>query len=137
MMAKPVRTFPIRVYYEDTDAGGVVYYANYLKFAERARTEVLRSAGLNQIDLLEKEGIGFVVRHVSIDYLKPAKLDDLLDVETMLETMGKASLTLRQSITRDKLVLATLSVKLVVVNRQFEVVRISDNLKEKFGAAFK
>ena len=109
-MAKPVRTFPIRVYYEDTDAGGVVYYANYLKFAERARTEVLRSAGLNQIDLLEKEGIGFVVRHVSIDYLKPAKLDDLLDVETMLETMGKASLTLRQSITRDKLVLATLSV---------------------------
>ena len=69
--------FNLRVYYEDTDAGGIVYYANYLKFAERARTEVLRDLGVAQRELLEVEGIGFAVRRCAVDYFAPAKLDDL------------------------------------------------------------
>ncbi len=129
--------FPIRVYYEDTDAGGVVYYANYLKFAERARTEALRAAGLTQLEMLEHEGIGFVVRHVSIDYLKPARLDDLLHVTTRLEALGKASITLSQSIRRDELLLATISVKLAIVNRRFEPVKLEGKLKETIQRVFK
>ncbi|MDX2112594.1 MAG: tol-pal system-associated acyl-CoA thioesterase [Alphaproteobacteria bacterium] len=128
--------FPIRVYYEDTDAGGVVYYANYLKFAERARTEALRAAGLTQLEMLEHEGIGFVVRHASIDYLKPARLDDLLHVTTQLEALGKASITLSQSILRDSLLLAKLEVKLVIVNRQFEPVKLDGKLRETLQAVF-
>ena len=68
----------VRVYYEDTDAGGVVYYANYLKFAERARTEALRSVGLEQTELMEKSGIAFVVRHCEAEFFRPARLDDLI-----------------------------------------------------------
>ncbi|MCE2926059.1 MAG: tol-pal system-associated acyl-CoA thioesterase [Rickettsiales bacterium] len=134
-MSKP-HQFPIRVYYEDTDAGGVVYYANYLKFAERARTEALRQAGLNQINLLEKEGIGFVVRHVSIDYLKPARLDDFLTVTTSLDEMGKASLMMSQIISCDKLELAKLSVKLAVVNRTFEPVKLTAELNQLLQEIF-
>jgi acyl-CoA thioester hydrolase len=69
-------TIPVRIYYEDTDAGGVVYYANYLKFLERCRTEWLRAIGHDQADLLRDPGIAFVVRSVSLEYLKPARLDD-------------------------------------------------------------
>lgn len=72
--------FPVRVYYEDTDAGGIVYYANYLKFAERARTEMLRLVGLNQSQLKKENGILFAVRSLTIDYRRPAVLDDLLEV---------------------------------------------------------
>ena len=72
-------TIPVRIYYEDTDAGGVVYYANYLKYLERCRTEWLREIGHDQADLLRDPGIAFVVRSVSLEYLKPARLDDLLN----------------------------------------------------------
>ena len=91
---------PIRIYYEDTDAGGVVYYANYLNFLERCRTECLRSIGIDQADLLRDTGIAFVVRHVSIDYLKPAKLDDLLHVTLRIEKISRAQLFFQQTITR-------------------------------------
>jgi acyl-CoA thioester hydrolase len=74
-------SWPVRVYYEDTDAGGVVYYANYLRFFERARTEWLRAIGFEQQLLRNEDGIVFAVRHVEIDYLKPAVLDDALQVE--------------------------------------------------------
>src|SRR5574344_2399586 len=82
--------FPIRIYYEDTDAGGIVYYANYLKFAERARTEFIRSLGINQQDELEKEDrCGFAVREVNIQYKRPAVLDDALVVTCeVLEAKG-------------------------------------------------
>jgi len=81
----------IRVYYEDTDTGGVVFYANYLKFFERARTEWLRSVGLSQQLLAEKDGIMFIVRNTGIDYHAPAKLDDELKLSVVVERLGTAS----------------------------------------------
>ncbi len=90
----------IRVYYEDTDAGGIVYYANYLRFLERARTEFLRELGHSQHELLQ-ENIAFAVRSVSAEYLKPAKLDDLIVVETGIQSLGRAQLTFVQQIRRD------------------------------------
>ena len=73
-------SFPIRIYYEDTDAGGIVYYANYLRYAERARTEYLRHLGINQQEMLKSQGMGFVVRDCHISYKSPAKLDDALNI---------------------------------------------------------
>ncbi|MGF1772136.1 tol-pal system-associated acyl-CoA thioesterase [Vibrio wakamikoensis] len=89
--------FPVTVYYEDTDAGGVVYHSNYLNFFERARSELLRSKGVNQRVLLE-EHTGFVVRHMDIDFIRGARLDDQLTVKTYIEEFKKASLTFAQEI---------------------------------------
>lgn len=88
--------FPVRVYWEDTDAGGIVFYANYLKFFERARTEWLRSLGVSQQSLREQSGGMFVVTDTTVRYLKPAVLDDLLSVSARIETAGRASLTIAQ-----------------------------------------
>lgn len=90
--------WPVRVYYEDTDSGGVVYYANYLKFMERARTEWLRSLGFEQDELREKEGVLFAVRKVGIDFRSPALFNDALQVSVQLISRGKASLVFRQEI---------------------------------------
>ena len=92
--------WPVRVYYEDTDSGGVVYYANYLRFMERARSEWLRSLGVEQDQLIEQDGILFAVRHVEIDYLKPARFNDLLEVASRVIEQGRASLSFEQIITR-------------------------------------
>lgn len=97
---KALFSLPVRVYYEDTDAGGVVYYANYLKFCERARTDWLRAIGLEQGRLAADQNIIFVVRSVKADYLQPAVLDDLLDVVTTLGKLGYASLVFDQKIQR-------------------------------------
>ena len=91
---------PVRVYYEDTDAGGVVYYANYLKFMERARTEWLRTLGFEQDALREREGLLFVVSRISLDYQRPARLDDLLDIGVELAQAGAASLVFSQDVMR-------------------------------------
>lgn len=99
--------FPIRVYYEDTDAGGVVYYANYLKFFERARTEMLRALGYEQSQLRNKEGIIFVIRSVQINYLRPAVFDDLLHVSAIVSHVKKVSLVFEQTISRDNTLLCT------------------------------
>ena len=88
--------WPLRVYYEDTDTGGVVYYANYLKFFERARSEWLRSAGIAQQLLTEKEHVMFVVKNATIDYHLPAKLDDQLEISVRVEKLGKASVNFYQ-----------------------------------------
>jgi len=93
--------WPVRVYYEDTDAGGVVYYANYLKFMERARTEWLRELGFEQDALRDEEGIIFAVRAVEVEYLKPAHFNDLLNVSVRTLRAGKASVTLTQAVVRD------------------------------------
>ncbi|EPL6455806.1 tol-pal system-associated acyl-CoA thioesterase [Providencia vermicola] len=87
--------WPVRVYYEDTDAGGVVYHARYLAFFERARTEMLRNKGINQQSMLT-ENLGFVVRSMTIDFVKGARLDDMLEVETQIVEMKRASLTFHQ-----------------------------------------
>lgn len=92
--------FSLRVYYEDTDAGGIVYYANYLKFAERARTEALRGLGFDNPSLLDREGVFFVVRRGTIDFRMPARLDDRLDVVTRITDYRGASVAFRQTIRR-------------------------------------
>jgi acyl-CoA thioester hydrolase len=89
-------TWEVRVYYEDTDAGGIVYYANYLKFFERARTEWLRAIGVGQQLLLEEHDAMFVVKSVSADYHAPAKLDDVLNLTLTIEKLGRASIIFRQ-----------------------------------------
>jgi acyl-CoA thioester hydrolase len=93
-------TIPVRIYFEDTDAGGVVYYANYLKFLERCRTEWLREIGHDQADLLRDPGIAFVVRSVSLEYLKPARLDEMLSVSLEVEKITKSQIFFRQHIRR-------------------------------------
>lgn len=90
----------LRVYYEDTDAAGIVYYANYLRFIERGRTELLRTLGHDQ-NALMKEGIAFAVRSAGVEFLKPARLDDLLIVETAVAALGRAQVTFGQRILRD------------------------------------
>lgn len=92
----------VRVYYEDTDSGGVVYYANYLKFIERGRSEYLRELGFEQDELIATDGVIFAVRSVSADYLSPAKFNDLLTVDTQLEKLGKASLSFSQKILKSE-----------------------------------
>jgi acyl-CoA thioester hydrolase len=97
---------PVRVYWEDTDAGGVVYYANYLKFMERARTEWLRALGVHQEALRAQEGVQFVVAGMQVRYLAPAKLDDLLTVTVSVAEQGKASMLLEQQVWRGDTLLA-------------------------------
>ncbi|PKI16821.1 tol-pal system-associated acyl-CoA thioesterase [Colwellia sp. 12G3] len=106
----------IRVYYEDTDAGGIVYYANYLKFFERARTEWLREIGINQEVFLQQK-LGFVVRKVEMDHLASAKLDDLLEVSSSIVTLKRASLVFQQQITnQEKQVLCTAKIRIACVD---------------------
>lgn len=92
-------TWPVRVYYEDTDAGGIVYYANYLKFIERARTEWLRSFGVEQSELLE-QGVGFVVRKVDLNLFMPARFNDELEVSCHVVNLRKASIMFKQQVRR-------------------------------------
>lgn len=101
MLLGNAHVFRVRVYYEDTDAAGIVYYANYLKFAERARTELLRSAGVNQSELISDEGVAFAVRHCSADFLKPARLDDTLEVHTRVVEVKGATVGMEQAVKRD------------------------------------
>lgn len=120
---------PIRVYYEDTDAGGIVYYANYLKFAERARTEMLREAGFGHIAMMEEGGILLAVRRVTADYFRPAKLDDALDVETSVTGLGAASIDLDQSIQRAGQELCRVQVTIACVGRDGRPVRLPAGLR--------
>ena len=93
-------SIPVRVYYEDTDAGGVVYYANYLRFMERARTEWLRKLGFEQDELSQNDGVVFAVRSANLEFIKAAHFNDLLQVNATVVTKGKASVTFDQTITR-------------------------------------
>jgi len=109
-------TFPVRVYYEDTDAAGVVYYANYLKFIERARTEYLAAIGHPLAELERRHGIVFVVRRVEVDYVAPARLFDQLDVTFELERASRAALTARQEVRRGGETLARARVELACLD---------------------
>jgi len=124
-------TFDLRVYYEDTDAGGIVYHANYLCFAERARTEFLHKLGLTNRKMLAQD-IGIVVTHLEIDYKQPAFLEDKLTVETSVLKMGAASMILQQDIKRSDTLIATLkvSVAFVCVSAK-KPIRIPAELKTK------
>lgn len=110
--------FPVRVYYEDTDTAGVVYYANYLKFFERARTEWLRTLGFGQTQMAEMDGKVFVVRHASTDYRLPARLDDALVIYSQLSRLGRASLDFRQWCQRGEDMLASGQIQIGCVQRK-------------------
>ena len=119
----------MRVYYEDTDLGGVVYYANYLKFLERARTEWLRALGVEQTVLAAEHRVIFVVRSITLEYLKPAAFNDELAVTVELEETGAAQIRLRQRVTRGTEELATARVRIACVNTAtFRPVRIPGSL---------
>ena len=109
-------TLPVRVYYEDTDAGGVVYYANYLKFCERARTEWLRTLGVSQQALIDEHGLAFVVRSVQADYLASARLDDALEVITQVAMLRRASILFEQQVMRGQELLFTTRVLLASID---------------------
>jgi len=115
-----------RVYYEDTDAGGIVYYANYLKFAERARTEWLRRLGINQSQLTKEYGIYFVVRKVESDFPGSARLDDLLTIETHLQEATKVRMRMQQIIKRDAKTLVELNTMLACINTEGKVAKIPE-----------
>ncbi len=107
---------PIRVYYEDTDLAGVVYYANYLRFIERARTEWARERGVDQVRMREEEGLVFVVRRIEADYLSPARFDDLLEVRTEVVEVSGARATLAQEVWREERRLFAARVVLVAMD---------------------
>ena len=108
-----MHSFPLRVYYEDTDLAGIVYYANYLKFIERARSEWVRGLGIDQAQLRQEQGLVFAVRRVEADYLRPAVFDDLLNVQTTLADHSGARLVLDQAVLRGGQTLFTARVTLV------------------------
>jgi len=129
MIADGKHRLPIRVYYEDTDSGGVVYYSNYLKFAERARTEMLRELGSEHQAMKEKLGVGFVVRTCNADYQKPAFLDDLLEIETEVLAVRGASIQMRQTVTRANEALVIMEVKLACMNFDGGAARIPEGVR--------
>jgi acyl-CoA thioester hydrolase len=132
-MTKP-HIWPIRVYFEDTDAGKIVYYANYLKFTERARTEMLRAMGADHNDMIQQDGLLFVVKNVTIEYHLSAKLDDALEVHTSIVKIGNASLTLQQNVLRAGVPLATSQIVLVCVNSNSQPCRIPAAIRAKIGS---
>jgi acyl-CoA thioester hydrolase len=126
--------WPVRVYYEDTDAGGVVYYANYLKFMERARTEWLRSLGFEQTTLSHEHNLVFVVRALAIEFLRPALFNDLLEAMVELIDVHGSLIEVAQTIRRGTLTLVSAEVKLACVNTQsFKPVRIPQPILEKIA----
>ncbi len=123
-------SFPIRIYFEDTDAGKIVYYANYLKFAERARTEFLRSLGFTHTQMIKEQQVMFVVRSCLLNCLAPAYLDDVLEVRThVLGKLGIAKLTLSQVILRGSQLIATLEVVLACINSKGKPVKLDSDLR--------
>ena len=128
--------WPVRVYCEGTDAGGVVYYANYLKFMERARSEWLRGFGFEQDVLREEACVVFVVRRVEIDYLSPARFNEQLEVSVTLHEMGRASLSVRQELMRGSTRLAEAVVTLACVDAvRFKPVKIPEPLLQALAPA--
>jgi len=133
----PVFSLPLRVYYEDTDAGGVVYHSNYLNFMERARTEWLRSLGFEQDELTRRDGVIFAVSAVSIDFRKPARFNESLEVTVALGRRGAASLTLHQEVRRGETVLASGEVRVACLDAQrFAPVAIPVRISEKMLALY-
>ena len=129
--------YPVRVFYEDTDAGGIVYHANYLRYMERARTEMLRLVGLRHTELMERDGVSFAVRRMGIEFVAPAKLDDTLEVVTRIVDMGGASLAVAQSVRRadqkdgpEGRELARADLTLALINRAGRPARLPASLRE-------
>jgi acyl-CoA thioester hydrolase len=125
-------TWPIRVYYEDTDSGGVVYHSNYLNFMERARTEWLRALGFEQTQLKDQHGLIIVIHSLSMQFKKPAYFNDMLAVHCELSELGRSSLIMQQSISRDGLVLIEAQVKAAFVDAvSFKPIGVPDEMRHK------
>ena len=122
--AEPAHRFRVRIYYEDTDAAGIVYYANYLKFAERARTEMMRDLGVESLAWREEAGLAFVVQRCDAAYRRPARLDDVVEVQTFVVRAGAASLALRQEVHRLETLLVSMDVRLALVDREMKPARL-------------
>jgi acyl-CoA thioester hydrolase len=128
---------PVRIYYEDTDAAGIVYYANYLRYAERARTEWLREIGHAHRAMTDADGLAFAVRRCLIDYQKPAKLDDLLSVESVVTNVKPASLELIQEVLRGPDLLARLEIKLACLDHKLRPARMPEALRNRLTEAMR
>ncbi len=126
-------SLPVRVYFQDTDAGGVVYHASYVNFMERARTEWLRKHGYSNAGLMKQFGVVFVVRSLKLDYLKPALLDDLLTVTAQIQDVGRSRLSLLQTVQRGNEVLTEAEVHLVCVSvADFKPISVPDVLRSQW-----
>jgi acyl-CoA thioester hydrolase len=126
-------TCKYRIYWEDTDAGGVVYYANYLKFFERARTELLRELNISQSKLSAEENLAFMVKKCEIDYKSSAKLDDLISVSAEVINISNATIEMFQEITLNEKIISVLKVQVVCVDtKKFKPARIPLNIKQAF-----
>ena len=123
--------FPLRVYYEDTDLAGIVYHANYLKFIERARSEMVRAAGISQSAMKEAGGIVFAVRRMQVEFLAPAKFEDELAVETRVVALSGARLDLEQDVRRSDLVLFQARVQVVCLDAKGRATRIPADIRQK------
>ena len=131
MSRHKVFSLPVRVYFQDTDAGGVVYHANYLNFMERTRTEWLRSYGYSNAGLMKEFGAVFVVRSMKLDYLKPALLDDGLDVTVQIREIGRSRISLQQTVRRGDELLTEAEVHLVCVSvESFKPVSVPEVLRK-------
>ena len=125
-------THEVKVYYEDTDVGGVVYYSNYLKFLERARTEFLSSIGLSNKKLLNEYKTLIIVKSCNIEYLKSAKLEDKLKIYSSIESFRKASFIMLQNIKKDNDLIIKAKLKLVTVNQKGKPIKIPAVLEKEF-----
>ena len=121
----------VKVYYEDTDSGGVVYYSNYLKFLERARTEMINSIGLSNKKLLEEHKTLIIVKSCNVEYLSPSKLEDRLQIYSSIESINKASFVMSQDIKKDDDLIVKAKIKLVTVNNEGRPIKIPSVLKNK------
>ena len=126
-----IHTYEYRVYYEDTDAGGIMYHAQYINWCERGRSEFLRDIGLQSSTIFEDTGVLFVVRHLEADYFKPAKLDQLLRVESGLKELKNSSFILNQSIFCQDSMLFSMTVTIVCIDGNGRPVRIPDMVRQK------
>ena len=126
-------SLPVRVYFQDTDAGGVVYHANYLNYMERARTEWLRTHGYSNAELMKQFGVVFVVRSLKLDYLKPALLDDILSVTAQIKDIGRSRISLLQTVQRKDESLAEAEVHLACVSiESFKPVSVPEVLRNQW-----
>jgi len=133
MTRHKIFSWPVRVYFQDTDAGGVVYHASYVNFFERARTEWLRTFGYSNAGLMKAFGMVFVVRSMKLDYLRPALLDDLLDVTAQVKDIGRSRITLLQTVRRGDELLTEAEVHLVCVSLEsFKPVSVPEVLKSQW-----
>lgn len=126
----------IRVYYEDTDMAGIVYHANYLRYLERARSEAVRAAGIDQLSLRRDRGLAFAVRNMSIDFIAAAQFDDILSVSCEMKKIGGASLEMIQEIHRGDLLILRAKVRLAILSKNGRAIRIPASLRQKFVAHF-